>query len=308
MEPAIWLGLNTLLIVLFVWAWQRSIRRARILERLDRENLDSDSESIAGVEPEGQISGVSGWLYRAGFREAYATTVFWASSIALLLIGFGVLYLLQRGAIIDIAADLVRSIPGGVGNVLVPFVLAIPWFLIVLLTLVPTLTVRAFRQKRIGEIEQDLPLLLDLLSTLSQAGIGFDAALERVLSASSPTRPLVMEFRNYQADQLAGRPRIEGLRRIMHSVDIQAFSTFISALVQAEQVGAGISETLMVQAADFRSRRREKASAAAMAVPTLLVFPMVIGFLPGIFLIFLGPMIYEASGALGQTLRGVSGG
>ena len=48
MEPAIWLGLSTLLIVLFVWAWQRSVRRARILERLDRENLDSDSESIAG--------------------------------------------------------------------------------------------------------------------------------------------------------------------------------------------------------------------------------------------------------------------
>ena len=83
MEPAIWLGLSALLIVLFVWAWQRSVRRARILERLDRENLDSDSESIAGVESEGQISGVSGWLYRAGFREAYATTGFWESSIGL---------------------------------------------------------------------------------------------------------------------------------------------------------------------------------------------------------------------------------
>ncbi|MEC7602552.1 MAG: hypothetical protein VX668_00925, partial [Planctomycetota bacterium] len=89
MEPAIWLGLNALLIVLFVWAWQRSVRRARILERLDRENLDSDSESIAGVEPEGQISGVSGWRYRAGFRESYAATVFWSSSIALFLVGVG---------------------------------------------------------------------------------------------------------------------------------------------------------------------------------------------------------------------------
>lgn len=308
MLSVIWFVLTALVILLSVWIWQRSVRRARILERLDRENLNADSESIIDAEIEAQISGVSGWLYRAGFRQSYAATVFWSFSITLLLTGLGLWYLLQRGAVIDIAADLVRSIPGGVGNVLVPFVLAIPWFFVVLLTLVPTLMVRAFRRKRVGEIEQDLPLLLDLLSTLSQAGIGFDAALERVLNASSPVRPLVKEFRNYQADQLAGRPRIEALRRLMRNVDIQAFSTFISALVQAEQVGSGVSETLKAQAADFRARRREKASTAAMAVPTLLVFPMVIGFLPGIFLIFLGPMIYEASGALGQTLRGVSGG
>ena len=93
----------------------------------------------------------------------------------------------------------------------------------------------------------------------------------------------------------------------MRRVEVTMFSTFISAIVQAEQVGAGVGETLKIQAAEMRSRRREKASAAAMAVPTLLVAPMVIGFLPGIFVVLIGPMVYEAFGALGQTFRGVTG-
>ena len=307
MESAFGLGLVAFAVLLLGWVWLRSVRRARILERLAKQNDDRGEEPLEIDDRLGQISGVTGWLYRAGLRRRYATFTFWASSIILFLTGVSLLYVQQQAALIEIAADSVRAIPGGVGNFLVPVVLAIPWFFVVLLTLLPTFTVRSFRRRRIGEIEQDLPLLLDLLSTLSQAGIGFDAALDRILSASTSTRPLVREFRNYQADQLAGRSRIDSLRRLMHSVDIQAFSTFISALVQAEQVGAGVSETLRIQAAEFRARRREKASAAVMAVPTLLVFPMVIGFLPGIFVIFLGPMIYEASAAMGQTLRGVTG-
>ena len=185
--------------------------------------------------------------------------------------------------------------------------IGIPADLIVFLSLVPTLVVRSTRRRRVREIEQDLPLLLDLLNTLSQAGVGFDEALEQILTAGSSDRPLATELRTFQADNLAGRSRIDALRGLMRRVEVPMFSTFISAVVQAEQVGAGMGETLRVQAIEMRARRRERATAAAMAVPTLLVVPMVVGFLPGIFVVLLGPMIYQAFGAMGQTLRGVSG-
>ena len=68
-----------------------------------------------------------------------------------------------------------------------------------------------------------------------------------------------------------------------------------------------MSATLKTQSAEMRSRRREKAAAAAMSVPTLMVVPMVIGFLPGIFVVLLGPMLYEALGVLGQGMRGAMG-
>ena len=233
--------------------------------------------------------------------------MFWASTIGLFVLGVIVWYQLLTSGTIDLATDFIRAIPGGVGNVFVPFMLAMPWCMIAILTLIPTLVVRSIRRKRVQEIEQDLPLTLDLLNTLAQAGVGFDSALDQVLAAQSPQRPLVEELRSFQADNLAGRSRVDSLRRLMKRVSVPMFSTFISAIVQAEQVGAGIGETLRIQAAEMRARRREKASAAAMSVPTLLVVPMVIGFLPGIFVILIGPMLYQAFGAMGQTLRGVTG-
>ena len=93
----------------------------------------------------------------------------------------------------------------------------------------------------------------------------------------------------------------------MRRVHVPMFSAFISAIVQAEQTGTGMGATLKTQSAEMRSRRREKASAAALSVPTMLVLPMVLGFLPGIFIILLGPMLFEAFGVLDQSFRGPLG-
>ena len=307
MDLVIGLSILSFIVLITGWLWLRASRRSSVLARLAEDDEPSDVQAGVVSPSEKPLSGIQGWLFRAGLRKSYAQPVFWVTTVLCFLVSVSIWYVLERTATIAIAVDALRSIPGGVGNVMVPFALSVPWFFVAVLTLTPTLVVRSIRRRRVIEIEQDIPLVLDLLSTLAQAGFGFDAALDRILEASGERRPLVMEFRGYQADQLAGRSRVNSLLRLMGRIDIQAFSTFISALVQSEQVGASMSTTLKAQAAEFRARRREKASSAAMSVPTLLVFPMVIGFLPGIFVIFLGPMIYEASGAMGQTLRGVTG-
>ncbi len=301
--------LTVIVIALLAYAvWHFLSTKLAVSDRI--RGLDSEDTAPADAQLEFEsrnLSGVRGWLFRAGFRSSQAEPVFWASTIGLFVLGVIVWYQLLTSGTIDLATDFIRAIPGGVGNVFVPFMLAMPWCMIAILTLIPTLVVRSIRRKRVQEIEQDLPLTLDLLNTLAQAGVGFDSALDQVLAAQSPQRPLVEELRSFQADNLAGRSRVDSLRRLMKRVSVPMFSTFISAIVQAEQVGAGIGETLRIQAAEMRARRREKASAAAMSVPTLLVVPMVIGFLPGIFVILIGPMLYQAFGAMGQTLRGVTG-
>ena len=304
MENIVLVGALVLVPVLAVIAWQYLINRWTISDRLHDIPAEERSVDLASGS---RLFGVRGWLYRAGYRRQAAPSIFWSSTACCLLLGISIWYLLQRNGTIFMATDFVQSIPGGVGNVMVPFVLATPWFFIAFLTLIPTLVVRSVRRRRVQKVEQDLPLLLDLLNTLSQAGVGFDAALDRILSAQDQLRPLVMELRLFQADNLAGRSRLESLRRLMYRIEVPMFSTFISAVVQAEQVGAGVAETLRIQATEMRSRRREKASAAAMAVPTMLVVPMVIGFLPGIFIVLIGPMVYAAFGALGQTLGGAPG-
>ena len=67
----------------------------------------------------------------------------------------------------------------------------------------------------------------------------------------------------------------------------------VSALVQAEQLGSGIAQTLRRQADDLRDRRRERANAFAMALPIKRMFPLVVCFLPGIFVWTLGPFFVQ---------------
>lgn len=247
------------------------------------------------------------WLYRAGFRSPSAPLVFLTVTAICILLAASVVFMLYRSGSMALTADALYSIPGGVGNVMVPFALATPWFLLVVISLIPLLIVRSVRRQRVVAIQQDLPLLLDLLNTLAGAGIGFDEALQRILASQPEKRPLVQEFRSFQVDTLAGRSRIASLKRLMSRVHVPMFSSFISALIQAEQSGAGMSATMATQAIEIRNRRRELAQAAAMAVPTKLVLPMVIGFLPGIFVVLLGPMVMEAFAVMGQSFRGVAG-
>lgn len=80
-------------------------------------------------------------------------------------------------------------------------------------------------------------------------------------------------------------------------------SIFVSAIVQAEQVGAGIAQVLRQQANDLRDRRREDAMAMAMSLPVKRLFPLVICFLPGIFVAALGPTAYQFFQHIDTVLR-----
>ena len=72
------------------------------------------------------------------------------------------------------------------------------------------------------EVERDLPLVLELLATLAESGLGFDAAIARIIDAQPATSPLTVELRNFQRETLTGRPRVESLRRLAKRLDVQS--------------------------------------------------------------------------------------
>jgi tight adherence protein C len=84
---------------------------------------------------------------------------------------------------------------------------------------------------------------------------------------------------------------VESLRRVARRVEVSSVTILVSALVQAEQLGSGITQALRRQADDLRDRRRERANAFAMALPVKRMFPLVICFMPGIFIWTLGPAL-----------------
>jgi pilus assembly protein TadC len=233
------------------------------------------------------------WLFLAGYREPGAPGIYLATTLAAMGFGLAMLYLIHRSGLI---ADLIRNIsglPSGIGDIFLPVAYLAPWLVFVVLATFPWLVVRSARRTRIEQVEQDLPISLELLSTLSEAGLGFDAALSRVLESVLQDRPLEREFRSYQADLLAGRTRVEALRRLARRIEVSSVTILVSALVQAEQLGTGIAGALRRQAEDLRDRRRERANAFAMALPVKRMFPLVVCFMPGIFVWTLGPFFVQ---------------
>jgi len=246
------------------------------------------------------------WLFRAGYRSPNATYLFLIATLMAMVFAALVAYAIYASGINAELDTLLRTIPGNVGEVFLPIVWASPLLGVASLAGLPALVVRSRRRKRVLMIEQDLPLTLDLLATLAEAGLSFDSALDRVLETQRRRRPLGEDFRLFRLEILTGRGRVDSLRRLDRHVGVAWFSIFASALIHAEQVGSGLAATLRTQADDLRGRRRERALAMAMAVPVKLLFPLVICFLPGIMIASLGPIIFQIVETLdqfvGQTL------
>lgn len=233
------------------------------------------------------------WLYLAGFRRPAAPMLFVVATLTATTSGIALTWFILASGLRETMAAGVEAIPGGVGGVFIPLVAIMPYFVGILLGLMPWLYVRAARRRRVELLEQDLPLALELLATLSEAGLAFDAALSRILQTRLADRPLAEEFHTFQADVLAGRPRVQSLRRFSQRIQISSVSIFISALAQAEQIGMGISTVLRRQADDLRNRRRERANAFAASLPVKRMLPLVSCFLPGLFVWTLGPFFVQ---------------
>ncbi len=261
--------------------------------------LTQRAQTAAREAPPGASEWVVGshalarWLYRAGFRQPRAVLVFIVGTLAGSALGLTAALAFVISGTQRSMEQLLILVPGGVGETFLPLVWIAPWLVMLILAGGPWLFVHRTRRQRVELVEQDLPLALELLSTLSEAGLGFDTALTRILKTRLAGRPLAEDFRMFQADLLAGRPRTESLRRLSDRLDTPSVSIFVSALVQAEQLGMGIARVLRQQADDVRARRRERAITFANALPVKRVIPLVVCFLPGLFVWTLGPAFVQ---------------
>jgi tight adherence protein C len=152
---------------------------------------------------------------------------------------------------------------------------------------------RRIRARSMAMILQ-LPDALDLLTISVEAGLGFDAALAKVVEKMEG--PLVNEFRQALAEIRMGRTRREALRDVVARADAQPISNFIGAIVQAEQLGVPIAKVLQIQSQQLRIERRQRAEEAAAKAPVKMLFPMVGCIFPTIFIVILGPAIVTVMG------------
>jgi tight adherence protein C len=286
-------------IAMLLVVWQRFHLRRR---SLDRVFAAGTQQAVAGDWLERQDS-LSRWLSVAGYRSPDAVAWFVAATLISLLAGALMVYLLYRSHLISRALETLSTVPGGIGDVFTPLVYICPWLIFAAIAALPMAAVQRSRRRRVEQVEMDLPLALELLATLSEAGLGFDAALARILESGLADRVLAKELRSFQADLMAGRARVDAMRRLARRIEVSTVSILVSALVQAEQLGTGIAMVLRRQADDLRERRRERANAFAASLAVKRMFPMVICFLPGLFVWTLGPVFTQLFRMADSLLR-----
>jgi tight adherence protein C len=138
-------------------------------------------------------------------------------------------------------------------------------------------------------IVKTLPDALDLLTISVRAGLGFDAALAKVVE--SVKGPLSEEFRRSLAEIRVGKQRRDALRAIIPRTQVPQLTSFIGAILQAEQLGVPIARVLQVQSEQMRIERRQRAEQMAAKAPIKMLFPLVGCILPALFVVILGPAL-----------------
>ncbi|MBI5956622.1 MAG: type II secretion system F family protein [Chloroflexi bacterium] len=151
--------------------------------------------------------------------------------------------------------------------------------------------------QRQDAIVKALPDALDLLTISVEAGLGFDAAMAKVVEKW--TNPLTMEFARVIGEIRMGKARREALREMAQRCEVPDVTTFIAAIIQADQLGVSIARVLRIQSEQMRVRRRQRAEQKAHEAPVKMVFPLVLLIFPSLFVVILGPAIPKILRSLG---------
>lgn len=142
--------------------------------------------------------------------------------------------------------------------------------------------------KRRQQIEQVIPDTIDLLTICLDAGLTFDAAIQRL--ADKVEGPLRDELQMTMAEIRYGRPRAEALQSLSDRVNAEDLAVFVGAVIQSQKLGVGLGETVRIQATEIRRRRRQAAEEKASQASLKMLFPMVGCIFPTLFIVLMGPV------------------
>lgn len=233
--------------------------------------------------PENQIENIRRQIELAGKSQTMEPVAFFGKRIALTIVmgvGAFVLFFFMTDW------GMVRGILGTVGGALLGYYL-------------PMLQLKSQISRRQDSIVKSLPDALDLLTICVEAGLGFEQAMGKVYEKWDDD--LAIAFGRVLQEIQLGKRRSEALRDMSNRMDVPDVTTFVAALIQAEQLGVSIAKILRIQSDQMRVKRRQRAQEKAQQAPVKMIIPMVLLIFPSIWIVLLGPSIIllMESGVLG---------
>jgi len=181
-----------------------------------------------------------------------------------------------------------------------PSALVIPVmaFLAVLGMWAPFRWLRTLINRRQFAIRKRLADALDLLMLCVEAGLGLDAAFRHV--SEELEGPFSDEIRQMLREVNLGKPRRDALQEMAARAQIPEVGVVVNAVIQSEQVGSSLAQTLRSQSQLLRLRRRQRAERMARQASVKLAFPLVVCLMPSLFIVVLGPVALNLIKVLSQ--------
>ncbi len=151
----------------------------------------------------------------------------------------------------------------------------------------PMIWLRRRISRRKSDMRVDLPDVIDVLVVCVEAGLTFDAALEKVVEKYD--HALAEEFGQVLQESRLGRPRLEALYEMGQRTGVEELNNFIQAVIQSEQLGSGIVRLLRVQSDEIRQKRLLIAQERGAKASLKMLLPMIGCIFPTLWIILLGP-------------------
>ncbi len=227
-------------------------------------------------------------LARAGFRSDAAPMMFLASKtvLALMLAVVAVVVGVASGQPTQKLVGLVVFL-GGIGFML------------------PNVWLYLGCKQRCQKIREGLPDALDLMVISVEAGLGLDAAIQRVAKELQHVHvDLSEEFMITTMETQMGVPRQEALENLAERVGLPEIKSLVAVVNQAEKFGTSIAKTLRNQADAMRVKRRQAAEERAQKTAVKLMIPLVLCIFPAIMIVLGGPAMLQLMRQLGTVQGG----
>ena len=160
--------------------------------------------------------------------------------------------------------------------------------------MLPELIVKNAIIKRQQEMTLAFPDALDLLLICVQAGLSIEAAFSRVTEEVSATSAaLSQELGLTSAELMFLGDRAQAYENLSNRTGLPAAKSLVTALSQADKYGTPVGVALKVLSDESRGERLSKAEQKGAALPAKLTVPMIIFFLPVLFLVIVGPAVLQ---------------
>lgn len=251
--------------------------------RRDEVETDGVSQALKPIAPhllpsdEQELSAIRRKMMQAGYYKPSALTKYYLLRLVLAVVFPGVALVIAPTLSAKMSWELVAlvvALSGMIGLYL------------------PTVWVSRRIESRQTQCRDGFPDALDMLLISVEAGLGLDAAINRVGAEIGAAYPVLGEhFQRVGAELRAGQSREGALRSMSDQIGIEEVGALVTLLIQSDMLGTSIAAALRVHADDMRIKRLLKAEEKAHMLPVKMTVPLILGILPPLVIVILAPAI-----------------